>query len=175
MGIKDEIEELRNEVEYGKLKEDTEKQKKELKFPGKWSGMMKKSTKKQNQDKVLVQYLTSNGQELPPMLLPLYSGNLIIYKDKVHEFDPRALWNVKFGKNMYKKIIIKESDRKPVSNLDWSAIKKRGDTTRNDEILLKMLRLAMIEKVKKQMGSMAFWIIGGLIVAGAAFYLFKGG
>jgi hypothetical protein len=174
MSIRDEMNKMREDLKYQKYKEDTQKKKKEWAVPTKWKSVYNKSTKKSNENKVLVQYLTSRGTELPPMLLPLYSGNLIIYKDKVHEFDPRALYNLRVGNKMYKKLIIREMDRKPVANLDWSDVKARGDTTRNDEILLKMLRLAMIEKVKKQASAWMWYALGGLVALGVGYYLLKG-
>lgn len=174
MSIREELNDMRDEMKYQKYREDTRKKKKEWSIPTRWKSIYNKSTKKGSQDKVLVQYLTSKGYELPPMILPLYSGNLIIYKDKVHEFDPRALYNLRIGTKMYKKIIIREIDRKPVSNLDWAEVKARGDTTRNDEIILKMLRLAMIEKVKKQATTWMWYILGALVLGGIAWYLLKG-
>lgn len=174
MSLKDDVEEMKSELKYKKEMEETAKEGKPWKLPLKWAGPMKKSVKKKNKDKLLVLYLSAKGEIENPMLLPLYSGNLVIYKDKVHEFNPRALWNMQIGNKLYKVIIIREIDRKPVSNLDWDKVKRRGDTTRNDEILLKMLRLAMIEKVKKQVGTWIWYILGAVVLGGIVYFLVKG-
>lgn len=172
MKLKDRLEELEEEVRYGKQKRDTEKKKKEFGYPFSWKSKIKRSSKLK--DKVLVWYLNSHGIIEPPKLVPVYAGNVIIIKDKSHEFDPRALCNVKMGVKLYKALLIREIDRKPWCNLDWNRIKKRGDTTRNDEILLKMLRLAMVEKVKKATTNVIWWIIGLGGGALVLYYLFAG-
>jgi len=172
MKLKDRLEKLEEEVKYGKQKKDTEKKKKELKYSFFWKSKIKRSAK--SKDRVLVWYLNARGIIEPPMLVPVYAGNVIIIKDRSHEFDPRALCNVKMGFKLYKTLLIREIDRKPFCNLDWNKVKERGDTTRNDEILLKMLRLAMVEKVKKAATNLIWWIIGlgcgGLIL----YYIFAG-
>jgi hypothetical protein len=174
MSLKDDVEDLKEELKYKREIEETKKLGKEWKLPFKWKSAMNKSVKKANKNNVLVFYLSAKGEIEQPMLLPLYSGNLIIYKDKAHEFNPRALFNMYSGNKLYKVLIIREIDRKPVSNLDWDKVKLRGDTTRNDEILLKMLRLAMIEKVKKAVSSWIWYGLGAVVLAGIVYFLVKG-
>lgn len=170
MALKDRLERLEGEVDY--LREEKVGRGKEFKYPISWKSKFNRSTKAKNQ--VLVWYLNKQGTLEPPMLTPVYAGNVVIIHDKSHEFDPRALINVKVGFKLYKALLIREIDRKPFCNLDWNAIKKRGDTTRNDEILLKMLRLAMVEKIKKAATNLVWWIIG---LGGGAlilYYIFAG-
>lgn len=172
MKIKDRLEQLEEELKHGKRKRDTLLNKKDFKYPFSWKMKAKRSIKAR--DKVLVWYLNARGIIEPPQLVPVYAGNVIIIKDRSHEFDPRALCNVKMGFKLYKALLIREIDRKPWCNLDWNKVKKRGDTTRNDEILLKMLRLAMVEKVKKATTNIIWWLIGlgggGMIL----YYVFAG-
>jgi len=174
MTLKDRLEELEEEVRYGRQKMDTSRKKKEFKYPFRWKNKIKSSTRASGKDKVLVWYLNSKGIIEPPRLVPIYTGNVIIINDKSHEFDPRALCNVKMGFKLYKALLIREIDRKPWCNLDWDKVKERGDSTRNDEILLKMLRLAMVEKVKKATTNLIWWVIGlgggGMIL----YYVFAG-
>jgi len=173
MSLTKRLDEIEKQVKYGPIKEETKKKKKKWNIPFRWKATMNRSNRKHNHNKVLVLYLTANSKLESPQLLPLYAGNLIIYKDKAHEFDPRCLYSFRIGMKTYSVLILREIDRKPVSNLDWSEVKRRGDTTRNDEILLKMLRLAMVEKVKKAAGNMIFYLLGGLVIIGVVIYLFS--
>lgn len=172
MKLRDRLEELEEEVRHGRHKKDTEKKSKKFNYPFSWKVKMKRSPK--SKDKVLVWYLNARGTIEPPMLVPVYAGNVVIIRDRSHEFDPRALCNVRMGFKLYKALLIREIDRKPWCNLDWNKVKARGDTTRNDEILLKMLRLAMVEKIKKAATNMIWWIVGVGIVGLILYYVFAG-
>jgi len=170
-GISRELREMKealNMAGYYKSK----KEKKPLKFPVKWNAKIKKSQRKKSQDDVLVFYLTSKGELTHPFTVPILGGNLLIHKNKVHEFNPSDLLTMRIGANkIVKTLIIREIDRKPVSNKDWDEVKKRGDSTRNDEVLLKMLKLAMIEKVKKQVNKGILWMIGLALALGVVAYV----
>ena len=159
-------------MEYSGDKKATDASKKEWKIPFKWKNNMRKSNGKANKDKVLVIYLSANYRIEPPMLLPVMGGNIVIYKDKAHEFDPSDLFLLKSGKNIVKVLIIREIDRKPVSNKDWAEVKQRGDSTRDDEVLLKMLKLAMVEKVKKAINTSFLWILGLIAAAVVGYMIF---
>lgn len=151
-------------------KEITKESEKKWKMPVKWKSKISKAHKKINRGKVLVIYLSAKGEIEEPMFLPILGGNIIIHKDKAHEFDPSDMYLMKTGNKLARVLIIREIDRKPVSNRDWSEVKARGDSTRDDEVLLKMLKLAMVEKVKKQMNKSLLWILG-LVAAGIVAYM----
>ena len=88
-----------------------------------------------------------------------------------YEFDPRAVWIWWIKKKPYKVVIIKEIDRRPVSNLDLDEIKQRGDATDSDEFLIKTaLRAIQKEQVKQA----AKWvlILIGIAIVGAVIYFF---
>lgn len=149
ISLKKRIEDLEEKVEIKDKAEETNKKKKFWEFPGKWKRGMNKSTGKLSKDKILVLYLNIKGEIEPPIIVPLYSGNIIIYRNKAYEFDPRALWTIQNRKKTIKVVLLREMDRRPVSNLDWDEVKKRGDSTDSDEILIKMVKKALIEKQKK--------------------------
>jgi len=157
------------------MKETTEKEKQPWRFPFKWRRQMNKSTGKAGVDKVLMIYLNIKGEIETPRLVPLFSGNVIIYKNKAYDFDPRAVWTLKLGKKIIKTVLIKEIDRRPISNLDWDEIKKRGDATDSDEILVKMVTKAVIEKAKKPVNKgVVIFIIIAVIAAVIFFFFMKG-
>jgi len=156
-------------------KEETKKKKIEFKFPFKWSREIKKSGKKAAEDKVLVFYLSAKGNIEGFKLLPLYSGSMIIYKNRAYEFDPRTLWLLQDKGKTYKCVIIREIDRRTISNLDWQEVKAEGFATDSDEILIKMVTKAFIEKVKKQMSMGVIIAIVVCIILVAVFFMFKGG
>lgn len=163
--IRKEIDTLKEELQLGKMKEITDKETKEWKFPFKWKWAMNKSTGSAGIDKVLVFFLNIKGEIEPPKLIPLFSGNIIIWKNKAYDFDPRATWTLKVGRKMIKAVIVKEIDRRPVSNLDWDEVKKREDSTDSDEILIKMVTKVVIEKTKAKINRTAIFFIVLAIIA----------
>lgn len=166
--LNDRINKIEELLEDQEEKAITKKSKKDWKMPGKWKRNVGKYTKKPQQNKVLIIYLSAKGEIESPMYLPVLGGNIIIYKDKAHEFDPSDMFLMKAGNKVAKVLIIREIDRKPVSNKDWAEVKGRGDSTRDDEVLLKMLKLAMVEKIKKQVNKGMLWLlgIGAAVIAG---------
>jgi hypothetical protein len=171
--ITERLAQVEEDLKFGRLKIDTDENEKPFKFPRKWKGPMNKSTKeKPSEDKVLMLYLNIKGEIEPPKLVPLYSGNIIIWKHKAYEFDPRASWTTRLGRKIIKCVIIREIDRRPVSNLDWDEVKARGDSTDSDEILVKMVTKAVMEKAKTQINKGVIIVIGILIVAAIGFFLF---
>lgn len=171
-GIKTRLEKIEEHIKFGKMKEETAKEQKKIKFPGRWLKNMKKSTKKVGLDKILVWYLNIKGEIEDPILVPLYSGNLIIHKNKAYEFDPRNLWTMKYKKLITKCLLVREIDRRPVSNMDWDEVKARGDATDSDEILIKVVTKAIIEKQKKAVAKGAVIAIVVAIIAIIVFMLF---
>jgi flagellar biosynthesis GTPase FlhF len=157
-------------IEDQEEKKITRKEKTEWKMPNKWKRNVGKYTKKITKNKVLIMYLSAKGELEPPMYLPILGGNIIIHKDKAHEFDPSDMYLMKAGNKIAKVLIIREIDRKPISNKDWAEVKERGDSTRDDEVLLKMLKLAMVEKIKKQINKSLLWLLG-IIGAGVVGYV----
>lgn len=170
--LNERLRKVEENIKYGEMKEDTDKKQKPFKFPFKWRGPMNRSTGKAATDKVLMLYLNIKQEIEPPRLVPLYSGNIIIWKHKAFEFDPRACWTVQLGKKIVKCVIIREIDRRPVSNLDWDEVKARGDSTDSDEILVKMVTKAVMEKAKTQINKGIIIAIVIAIIGGIAFFLF---
>ncbi len=160
-------------IKFGKYIKDTKKfiksKKGKFKWPVKWKSVFKKSRKKRNQ--ILVWFLNIKGEIEPPQLYPIYSSNMIIIRNRPYEVDPRSFWRM--GK--YTCQIIKGIDRRPVSNLDYEEIKKRGDSTDSDEFLIKAALQAFVGGVKKKPIDKKVMIIIGLIAAAAViFFLTQG-
>jgi len=142
------------------------KKKNKFKWPIKWKSIFKASRKKKNQ--ILVWFLNIKGEIETPKLYPIYSSNMVIIKNRPYEIDPRSFWRL--GK--YTCQIIKGIDRRPVSNLDYNEIKRRGDSTDSDEFLIKAALQAIVGTVKsKPMDKKVMIIIGIVILAAVVFFL----
>lgn len=167
------------EQRFGAKINDTEKFQRSKKNKFKWKGRSFKALKASNKpnfrNKVLVVYLNVKNEMEPPKLYPLYQGNMVIIKNKPYEVDPRAFWTSKQGKTIYKCLLIKEIDRRPVSNLDYSEIKKRGDATDSDDLLIRATLKAYAGAVKKSLGTGAIVFIVIAILAVVGFMFFGGG
>ena len=160
------------EQEFGKKIRETNvflnNQKKQFKWPWKSRSEMKSSAKKP--EEILVFFLTITSELVGPKLYPIYSGNMLIVKNSPYELDPRAV--LRFGK--YKCIILREIDRRPVSNLDLDEVKRRGDSTSSDEFLIKAaMRAITTTPPKKEMNKTLLIIIGIAVVAGLIFFFSK--
>jgi hypothetical protein len=81
------------------------------------------------------------------------------------------MWTLKLGMKSHKVLIIKEIDRRPVSNLDLDEIRRRGDATDSDEFLIKAALRAQTATAKKPI-SIWVWIILGIIVVGLLIFFF---
>lgn len=161
------------EQKFGKEAKETEavlnNKKKQFKWPWKWKSIEKKA-RKAPPEYLLVMYLSIKGKIEMPKLYPIYSGNMVIIGNKPYEVDPRAFWD--FGKS--KMLIIKEIDRRPVSNLDYDQIKARGDATDSDEFLIKAAMKALTQQqAKKQMNKAVIIMIVIAVIAGIGFLLMK--
>jgi len=144
------------------------KKKNKFKWPVKWKGIFKSSRKKRNQ--ILVWFLNIKGEIEPPKLYPIYSSNMVIIKSRPYEIDPRSFWRM--GK--YTCHVIKEIDRRPVSNLNYDEIKKRGDSTDSDEFLIKAALQAIVGvSHKKPVDKKTMIIIGIVILAAIVFFLMQ--
>jgi hypothetical protein len=167
--VRDLLRQLLNEKQSGAQVKETKKTKKIFKWPRVWKSKAGKSSKKP--DTVLVFYLNIKGEIQTPMIVPIYSGNMVIIRNKIHEVDPRAMWSLKIGMKTHKVLIIKEIDRRPVSNLDLDEIRRRGDATDSDEFLIKAALRAQTAASKKPI-SIWVWIILGIIMVGLLAFFF---
>jgi hypothetical protein len=165
----------------------TEEKTKEFKWPWKWRKKFSAAKKKANNEMMLVIFLNKKNQIEPPRFMPIFDGNMIVWKNKPYEFDPRAVWVVRGMKGTPQAYLIKEIDRRPVrnkygrnvyrdaavSNQDLDEIRLRGDSTESDEFLIKAALKAQTSQVKKNM-NVAILVVVGLIVLGVVGYLMFG-
>jgi len=166
--LRDEIESLKNEIKYGKQKKETKKKEKQWDYPRKWKGAMKKSLK--DGRKILVFYLTKSGRLEKPKLLPVMPGEYILVHGKPYDVHPKAFWTMG-SKKQYRCLIIREIDRRPVSNMDWKKVMERGDLTDSDEILIRTVMKSILAPKGKEVNK-ALFIILGIGVLGLLIYLF---
>jgi len=155
------------EQKFGDKIKDTSKflkKQKKFRLPSKLKRLMKIGTKKGRQ--ILVWYLNAKGVIENPQLHPIYSSDMIIIRNKPHQVDPRAFW--RWGK--YQCLLIKEIDRRPISNLDYDEIKRRGDSTDSDEFIIKAAMQAVIGGVKKKPVNKTVIIAIAAIAAMAVIY-----
>ena len=157
------------EQEFGKKIRETNaflnNQKKQFKWPWKSRSEMKRSVKKP--EEILVFFISITNELLGPKLYPIYSSNMIIVKNSPYELDPRAV--LRFGK--YKCIVIKEIDRRPVSNLDLQEVRMRGDSTASDEFLIKAaMRAITTTPPKKEMNRLVLIVIGVIVLAAIIYF-----
>jgi len=124
----------------------------------------KKADKKQGY--VLVQYLNIK-QQISFKLCRIVGGDQVVIDNKVHTLNPKDVWR-------YKKTlcyIVREIDRKPVSNQDYNEIARRGDDTCSDVPLIKAV-LGAVQKPSNLPGkSIILWILGA-VVAGIIIFSF---
>ena len=173
--IADRVYDLEQKLRVKEMEEETKQEKKEFKWPWKWGRKFKQANKKKNKEMMLVFFLNKKGEMEPPMFMPIFDGNMIIYRNKPYEFDPRAVWNIKGMKGNPRAYIIKEIDRRPVknkygkwvyssdaavTNMDVDEIRERHDSTESDEFLIK----AALKAQQVQANKRAFSIIGIIVV-----------
>jgi len=157
-------------MKFGKYIKDTDKflknKKKGFKWPKKWKKIFNLSRKKKNQ--ILVWFLNIKGEIEMPKLYPIYSSNMVIIQNRPYEVHPRSFWRM--GK--YTCQIIKGIDRRPVSNLDYDEIRKRGDATDSDEFLIKAAMQAFVGGIKKKpIDKKIIVIIAIVVVAAIVFFM----
>lgn len=174
-----------------KLQEATSKDSKKWKYPFKWRSKINSSTRIKDQ-RVLVFYLNWKGEWEEPVILP-YIDNMIIYKNKVHEFDPRDLTIVRSGNKITKVLSLRAIDRRPISqrfnhpkeadlevkaisNGDWAEVRQRGDATDSDEILIKAAASLVLkpETSKKPVNWTILIVLGLILAGGVIFFLSRG-
>ena len=83
---------------------------------------------------------------------------------------------MKIGFKTYKLLIIKEIDRRPVSNLDWDDIRRRGDATDSDEFLIKAALKAQVTTTAKQVSKgIIFFILAAVVIGGIILFITSSG
>ena len=136
---------------------------------------------------MLVIFLNKKNQIEPPKFMPVFDGNMIVWKNKPYEFDPRAVWSVKGMKGNPQAYLIKEIDRRPVrnkagkivyrdaavSNQDLDEIRFRGDSTESDEFLIKAALKAQTSQVKKNANIAVIVIVALVVIGGLAYFFLK--
>lgn len=152
--------------------QDSKKKKKNWKFPFKWKRTMNKSLRHTKTEKVLCFFINIKGELEPPVLLPIYNGNTLIYKYTVHEVNPMDIISLPYKKKVYKLLIYRIFDRKAVSIRDYGEVKVRGDSTMDDEVFIKAMLTAKASQISKQQIGKGALVIGGLVIAGLVIWFF---
>jgi len=124
---------------------------------------------KKRTDHVIIQYLTQK-YTVRWLLQKVVGGNVVIIDNKVHELNPRNMF--RDGKRTW--YIIKEIDRKPVSNEDYDRVKARGDSTEADVPLIKAV-LGAVQKKPMLENKNIIIVVGVIIIAGIVLWVFFGG
>ena len=167
----------------------TRKETKQFKFPFRWRRKFIQAGKKRMRELILVFFLNKKNEIEPPKFMPIFDGNMVVWKNKPYEFDPRAVWTLRGIRKNPKAYVIKEIDRRPVknkfekymygdaavSNLDLDDIRARGDSTESDEFLIKAAIKAQTTQMAKKgkFSIIAMLII--LAVVGGVLWLILGG
>lgn len=190
MNLIERIKKLEEDNKTKDLRDLTDKSKKKWKWPFKWKSKINQSTRLKDQ-KVLVFYLNWKGEWEEPTILP-YIDNMVIYKNKVHEFDPRDLTIIRTRNKITKMLALRAIDRRPISqrlsqpteqdlevnaisNNDWAEVRNRGDATDSDEILIKAAASLVLkpEQPKKPVNWTILIIVGVILIGGIIFFLTK--
>ena len=156
-----------------KALEETKKEKKGWKIPFKWKKTMNKSLKKTSEEKVLCFFINNKGELESPVLLPIINGNIIVYKYTIHKIDPLDILTFVNKKKFYKVLIYRVMDRKAVSIRDYKDVKDKGDSTENDEVLIKAMLTAKASQISKQQIGKGALIVGGLVLVGVIIWIFS--
>jgi hypothetical protein len=201
MSLADRFNKLEKELDTLKKDKETKKKTKQFKWPFKWRWKFNKSTKRVDDGSMLVIFLNKKNEIEPPRFMPIFSGNMIVWKNKPYEFDPRAIWRIKGVKKQPSVYLIKEIDRRPVknpdgshkvikvgnkehivyssdaaiSNMDVGEVRMRGDSTESDEFLIKAALKAQTSQVSRKQVSIAVIIIIILLAIGGLVYFLGGG
>jgi hypothetical protein len=177
---------------------ETKERSKQFKFPFKWRQKFAQTRRKRFSDQMLVIYFNKKNEIEPPRFMPIFDGNMVIWKNKPYEFDPRAIWKIKGVRGQPMVYCIKEIDRRPIknpdgqykkdkygrriytsdaaiSNLDVDEIRARGDSTDSDEFLIKAALKAQTTQTKKQVSVIVLVIIFLAIAGGLIWFFTSGG
>lgn len=187
--IAERVRKLEEEKKITDRGKKTRKEIKQFKFPFKWRRKFIQAGKRRMREMILVFFLNKKNEIEPPKFMPIFDGNMVVWKNKPYEFDPRAVWTLRGIRKNPKAYIIKEIDRRPVknkfdkymygdaavSNLDLDEIRMKGDSTESDEFLIKAaLKAQTTQMAKKAKVSIVVMLII-LAVAGGVLWLILGG
>ena len=153
------LDELERKVDRLSTKKKRKKKQKQFEYPKVLNKLSGKADKKI--DSVVVQYLTAKNQ-VQWKLCKVIAGNLVVVRNKVHVLNPKMLWRYK-NKMWY---ILREIDRRPVSNMDYEAVRAAKQDTDADVPLIKAV-LGAIQKQDEPKKNKNAIIIGALIVIAA--------
>ena len=147
------------------------KNEKPFKIPFKWNFRIVQSRTLKNADKILVMLFNKKNQIEPPKLMTI-SGNIIVYKDCVYKYNPKAIWTfmIRGKPQIY---CIREIDMEPISNLDINKIKQEERSTEYHKLLLKAALAAQIQPAKKPVNWMVVGIVLILVVGGLLWFFMK--
>jgi len=187
ISLADRVRDLEKRASLIHREEISEEKTKQFKWPFKWKSKFNSAKKKKFNDMMLVIFLNKKNEIEPPKFMPIFDGNMIVWRNKPYEFDPRAVWRVKGMKGTPQTYLIKEIDRRPVrnksgvmvyrdaavSNQDLDEIRARGDSTESDEFLIKAALKAQTSQVKKNVNMIVIVVIG-LLIAGAVLWFMFG-
>jgi len=172
-GLKKDLELLERDIAIKKLQKATEKEAKQFKLPFKVKRILNASLKKKGGEKILFFYFNcKSGEVEPPILLP-YTGNMVVYKHKVYKLNPKAIWTLRWGpfNKTYKAYFYRDFDRRPISSGDYENVVLSGNSTEDDEILIKAALSARVNTLATNMNWKAL-LIGGLVLAGILMWIF---
>lgn len=187
--LSDRVHKLEKKLKLAERTVETKKETKQFKFPFRWRMKFSQAKRKSRIDQMLVLFLNKKNEIEPPKFMPIFDGNMIVWKNKPYEFDPRAVWTIRGMKGNPKAYLIKEIDRRPVrnhkgeliyrdaavSNMDLAEIRRRGDSTESDEFLIKASLKAQTSQMRKNVNIVAVIIIGLIAVGGIIWFMFGGG
>ena len=188
------IRNLERKAQIRERSDETDEKIKQFKFPFKWKRKFLQSKRKSASEKMLVIYFNKKNEIEPPKFMPIFDGNMIVWKNKPYEFDPRAIWRIKGVRGQPMVYCIREIDRRPIKNPDGSwkrdymgrkiyssdaaisnndiaDVRERGDSTESDELLIKAALKAQTTQNKKNL-SIGVLIIIGIIVIGGLIWFF---
>lgn len=178
------VKSLEKAVKLKNEEQISEEKTKGFKFPIKWTRKFRQAPRKKYNDMMLVIFLNKKNQIEAPKFMPIFDGNMIVWKNKPYEFDPRAVWTIKGMKGSPQAYLIKEIDRRPirnrfgqvvytdaaVTNQDLDEIRSRGDSTESDEFLIKAALKAQTAQIKKGV-NVAVMVVVGIIILGVVIYM----
>jgi len=183
--LADRVSDLEHRTRIAERDKETVEQTKQFKWPFKWRRKFAKSIRMKDENKILVVYFNKKNEIELPRFMPIFDGNMIVWKNKPYEFDPRAIWRMKGVRKQPLAYCIREIDRRPIKNPDGSAkrdrlgrkiynadaaisnndiedVRARGDSTESDEFLIKAALKAQTIQAK---GKINMTIIIILIIA----------
>lgn len=191
------VRKLESEKRLAQQAQKTEKETKQFSWPFRWKQKFLRSRRNRDPDQVLVVFFNKKNEIELPKFMPIFVGNMIVYKNKPYEFDPRAIWTIKGVRGNPRVYCIREIDRRPIKNKDGSfkrdkkgriiysvdsaisnndldEVRARGDSTESDEFLIKAALKAQTSQIKKQVNFAAIAIVALIVIGGLIWFLTSG-